>query len=271
MSNVVPLKSGGAIAPIIPTSIDEVFRLAQGIAQSGLAPKDMGRPEQITVAILTGLEIGLPPMFAIQKIAVINGRPSIWGDAVPALLLAKGFKLRERIDGIGDARVATCEVARPDGDKIERSFSVADAKEAGLWGKQGPWRSYPSRMLQMRARGFACRDGAADVLSGLYLREEIEGEMRDITPSNEVLAIPDDVTDQSPSAPTEAEAPQAAAADVELLADPEGFLTKLADDLALCSTDEERAEVADACSDLMERLPPDHRSRAEKMISEAGG
>ena len=37
----------------------------------------------------------------------------------------------------------------------------------------------------MRARGFACRDGAADVLGGLYITEEAEdipAEMTDITP-----------------------------------------------------------------------------------------
>lgn len=269
MSNIVPLKSGSAIAPIIPTSVEEVFRLAKGISDSGLAPRGMDKPEQVTVAIMTGLEIGLPPMFAIQKIAVINGRPALWGDALPALLLAKGFRLRERIEGVGDARVAWCEVIRPDGDKVERSFSVGDAKEAGLWGKAGPWKQYPARMLQMRARGFACRDGAADVLSGLYLKEEIDDAepMRDITPARvEPLAIPDDVTDQTPVAQVEAEAPQ----DVEMLSDPDGFLTKLADDLALCSTAEERAEVAEAAADLVERLPASHQARARKLLMEAG-
>mgnify|MGYP000367196687 CR=1 FL=1 len=145
-TNVVSLKSGGAIHAIVPQTIEEVFRLAQGIAASGLAPKGMDKPEQITVAILTGLEIGLPPMFAIQKIAVINGRPSIWGDAVPALLWARGFKIKEWIEGEGDARAAHCEVTRPDGDKIERTFSVAKAKKAGLWGKAGPWTQHDERM-----------------------------------------------------------------------------------------------------------------------------
>ena len=59
---VVPLRTGGPVAGIIPQSIDEVVRLAQGIAKSGLAPNTMNTPEKITVAILTGLEIGLPPM-----------------------------------------------------------------------------------------------------------------------------------------------------------------------------------------------------------------
>ncbi len=168
---VVPLRTGGPVAGIIPQSIDEVVRLAQGIAKSGLAPNTMNTPEKITVAILTGLEIGLPPMFALQKIAVVNGRPALWGDALPALLWSRGFKLREWTEG----DVAHCEVTRPDGSAIERTFSDADAKAAGLLGKAGPWTQYKPRMRAMRARGFACRDGAADVLGGLYVAEELEG------------------------------------------------------------------------------------------------
>ena len=81
---------------IIPDNIEEAYRLAQYVSKSGLAPQGMKTPEQCMVAIMHGLEVGLPPMQAIQKIAVINGRPSIWGDAVPALLLSKGFKLSEQ-------------------------------------------------------------------------------------------------------------------------------------------------------------------------------
>jgi hypothetical protein len=168
------LKAGGTINSIIPQSLEDVYRLSKCIAESGLAPQGMRSPEQVTVAIMTGLEIGLPPMFAIQKIAVINGRPSIWGDAVPAILWSRGFKLREWSDGTGDALTAHCEVVRPDGIVIDRTFSVAQAKKANLWSKPGPWAQYPDRMLQMRARGLACRDGAPDALSGLYLAEEIQ-------------------------------------------------------------------------------------------------
>jgi hypothetical protein len=211
MGNVVPLSTGGKIAGIIPTTIEEVFRLAKAVAASGLAPKEMSTPEKITVAIMHGLEIGLAPMQAIQRIAVVNGRPTVWGDAIPALLLARGFHIGERIEGTGDARIAYCKVVRPDGSLIERQFSVTDAKVAGLWQTQArikrknnhtgewyekdndsPWFRYPDRMLQMRARGFACRDGAADVLAGLYLREEIEEDqsMKDITPQQKQVVLP---------------------------------------------------------------------------------
>jgi hypothetical protein len=171
---VVPLRSGGRVTAIIPQSVEEVFRLATAIAKSGLAPSTMRTPEALTVAILHGAEIGLPPMLAVQNIAVVNGRPALWGSAVPALLLSRGFRLDETVDGADDERAATCTVTRPDGAKIVRRFSVADAKLAGLWGKAGPWKQYPDRMLQMRARGYAARDGAADVLSGLYIAEEVQ-------------------------------------------------------------------------------------------------
>lgn len=170
---VVPLRAGGKVAGIVPESVEEVFRLAQAVSKSGLAPRGMDTAEKLTVAIMTGMEIGLPPMFAINKIAVVNGRPTLWGDALPALLWGRGFKLKEWLDGDGDSRRAFCEVTRPDGDKVMRDFGVVDARKAGLWGKAGPWTQYPDRMLQMRARGFAARDGAADVLGGLYVAEEV--------------------------------------------------------------------------------------------------
>jgi hypothetical protein len=168
--NVVPLKAGGRVTAIIPQSVEEVFRIAKAIAASGLAPSGMRTVEQITVAIMHGAEIGLPPMQSIQRIAVVNGRPTIWGDAVPALLWSRGFKIDETDDG----SAATCTITRPDGTKITRTFSDADAKAAGLFDKAGPWKQYRPRMRQMRARGFAARDGAADVLAGLYITEEAQ-------------------------------------------------------------------------------------------------
>jgi hypothetical protein len=133
---------------------------------------------------------------ALQRIAVINGRPSIWGDGAMGLVRASGLceYVYEAIDGDGDHMVAVCRVKRK-GEKnpIERTFSVADAKKAGLWGKAGTWQQYPKRMLQMRARAFALRDLFADVLGGLYIAEELEGldedrPIKDVTPRPVVRA-----------------------------------------------------------------------------------
>ena len=136
-------------------------------------------------AIIRGMEIGLAPMQALSSIAVINGRASLWGDALPALMQRAGHELDSGVEGDGDKMVAWATLKRGDtGQIIRRTFSASDAKAAGLWGKQGPWQQYKSRMLQLRARGLCCRDGAADTLMGLQVAEEMRDtpKPRDVTP-----------------------------------------------------------------------------------------
>jgi hypothetical protein len=171
---------------IVPRNLDEAYRLAKAVSMSGLAPKDMKQPEQVLVAILHGMEIGLKPMQAIQRIAVINGRPSLWGDAALGLVRASGLleSIKETIENDGDMRVAVCTTKRRgDPEPIVRMFSVNDAKVASLWKKTGPWTTHPDRMLQMRARGFNLRDAFPDVLGGMYLAEELQGETIDAAPA----------------------------------------------------------------------------------------
>jgi len=179
----VPVQAGGQVAALIPQSLDEAFRVANAIALSGLAPRGLDKPEQVMVAIMAGAELGLAPFQSLQSIAVVNGRPTLYGDGLMAVARSQGIKAKEWIDGEGDEMVAHCLVTRPDtGEEIERTFSVYDAKKASLWGKQGPWQQYPRRMLQMRARAWALRDGCADMIRGFQVREEVEdmGVVREV-------------------------------------------------------------------------------------------
>jgi hypothetical protein len=161
-------------------TFDDAFRFASMVAKSDFAPKDFrGKPESCLLAIQHGSEIGLSPMQSLQSIAVINGRPSIWGDAALAVVSASAVceyvteEIEEGKDG--EALVAICTAKRRGYPKPTVSrFSVADAKKAGLWGKSGPWTQYPRRMLQLRARGFALRDAFPDVLKGLVTAEEAQ-------------------------------------------------------------------------------------------------
>ena len=189
---------------IVPQTMDEAYRLGKAISISGMAPHGMDTPEKCMIAIMRGMEVGLSPMQAVDKIAIVNGRPTIWGDGAIGLVRGSGLCefVQERLEGDGDKRVATCSAKRKgEPEPTIRTFSVEQAKKAGLWGKSGPWQQFPDRMLQMRARAFALRDLFADVLGGLYLREEIEDDRRQDGP----VAPPPPVTDQSklsgPAAP----------------------------------------------------------------------
>lgn len=195
-----PLMAGARPIAIVPQSMEEAYRMANAVCSAGMAPAGLDTPEKAMVAILHGLEIGLAPMAALQRIAVVNGRPTIWGDGAIGLVRSSGLCewVRETISGEGETRFAKCEAKRKGDPEITmRTFSVDDAKRAGLWSPQpritrfkkdggayekdndSPWHRYPDRMMQMRARAFVLRDLFADVLGGLYLREEIEDDTRD--------------------------------------------------------------------------------------------
>ena len=157
------------------TTIEDAMRFATAVHQSGLAPRGFRTPQAILVAIEYGAELGLKPMQALASIAVVNGKPSLYGDGLKAIVEASPEceSVIEQIDGEGDAMIATCTAKRRGRDvPTVRTFSMSDAKRAGLLGKDGPWRTYPARMLQMRARAFALRDQFADLLCGLGVVEE---------------------------------------------------------------------------------------------------
>ncbi|MCX5592490.1 hypothetical protein [Alcaligenes endophyticus] len=158
---------------LTPQSLDEALRFADVLAKSSIVPKDFaGNPGNILVAIQWGLELGLQPMQAMQSIAVINGRPALWGDAVIALV--RSSSVCEYIYETDDGNTATIRVKRRGEEEQVRTFSTEDAKSAGLAGKPGPWSQYPKRMRQMRARAFALRDVFPDVLRGMPIAEEVQ-------------------------------------------------------------------------------------------------
>jgi len=176
---------------LAPQTMAEAMDFSKMLSQSEMVPKSYQRkPQDILVAVQWGYELGLQPLQALQNIAIINGKPSVYGDAALALVKndPRCAGVNEKIEGEGDARTAYCKVKRRYGEEIEETvaqFSVADAKRARLWGKQGPWSQYPDRMLQMRARGFAIRDAFPDALKGVITAEEAQdypSEPKDVTP-----------------------------------------------------------------------------------------
>jgi hypothetical protein len=195
------------------TNFKDLWSMAQLVTQSGLAPKGLDTPERAAIALEMGLELGMPPMASLRSIAVINGKPGIYGDAALALARGSGkcdyfleFPSNDPIHALAEMLAACIENDEPDEVKRIRKqiaaesakmnrradefgytaisrrtgsvagvvsrFTIGDAKQAKLWGKQGPWSDYPERMLKFRCRGFNLRDNFGDVLQGMVTAEE---------------------------------------------------------------------------------------------------
>ena len=204
-----------------PQTFDQLVRFSEMAANSELMPKDYkGKPGNVMIAVQMGSELGLAPMQAIQNIAVINGRPAVWGDAMAGLCKSHPawMGMKEEVTGEGDAMKAVCEVHRKGDHPTVREFSVADAKLANLWNKPGPWQQYPKRMLQMRARGFALRDAFPDALKGLISAEEAADIPADTFKGTTIEATATPVEAPAPEPPKEAPEEAARRLTDELLA-----------------------------------------------------
>ena len=175
-------------------SLEDLFRFSSAVALSPFAPRGLEKPEAILVAIQFGAELGLTPMAALQNIAIINGRPAIYGDAALALVRSSGLLeiFREEETGeIGKDTFGVKVTAKRKGfHEASETFTVGKAKLAKLWGKSGPWSEHPERMLKFRARGFILRDLFGDVLKGLRTMEEA----RDIPAEVNVTPLSEKVT-----------------------------------------------------------------------------
>ena len=215
------------------------------IVQAGLAPQALvGRepgenatPEiwqrwgkrgtsAVAIVIMSGAELGLPPMVALRSFTVVGGKPALYGDGLinvvrksgRAKLLELGY-LRDaskeallnlrlskdvvaQMNTVDERTIGWCKAVRIDtGEMKVEAYSVADAKQAGLWDERptrrgkvwknnqqvwddvpndSSWFRHPKRMQQWRAGGFCLRELFGDVLGGIrdeFETREIAGEL----------------------------------------------------------------------------------------------
>jgi hypothetical protein len=177
------------IAPLVPQTLEEAFRLAQYIVAAKLAPNSYDDdPRKVVIGIMKSMEVGVAPLTGLANIAIVNNRPCVWGDLAIALVQRTGSLEKMVTNEIGEPPdgelnkwpdsfgIRFCAWRKGQDEPYEGTFTVGDAKRAKLWlnPRKSPWMDYPKRMLFHRARAIALRDGFADALSGLAIREEVE-------------------------------------------------------------------------------------------------
>lgn len=162
--------------------LGEMMAMANELAKSKIVPMAyIGNPAGVFAAIQYGSELGVPPMTSLQNVAVINGRPTLGAD------LSLGIAMRHpdwagysvKWDDKTEAAITT--VRRRNKitgaiDEFTNTFSMADARRAGLVKPGGAYEKWPKRMLKHRATQFSLRDAFADVLHGLYDPSEMDPE-----------------------------------------------------------------------------------------------
>lgn len=212
----IPIENG----QLVPQDAAGLFYLASVMSKTKMVPDTYrGDPQATFVAIQLGMEVGMRPMAALQNIAVIKGKPTIYADGITGLLHGSGKcdEIREWFEIGGEKKIDTSDLDRdvskwpdnlkavsvivrkkPDGHKgieYRGTFSVADAKRMGTWNSKDVWKKFPARMLMWRARTYAARDGFSDVLKGLGVFEEVIDYDADLEPQNGHYGVPEEVVE----------------------------------------------------------------------------
>lgn len=170
---------------MVPTSLSESTRIAKALLETGCIPAQYKTVAQVLMGQQFLRQLGLPDIAGLAKLAIIRGSYCLYGEGPKAVcqseiqdfeefwfdaqynkICFENKNLNTEVFG------ALCRVTRKGIPTcVERVFTVDDAKIANLWGKAGPWKDHPRRMLQMRCRSWSLKDAFPDKLLGLGIAE----------------------------------------------------------------------------------------------------
>lgn len=174
---------------------NNALKMAESLAKSDLIPDNYkGKPESCLIAIDVARQIGSrSPLFVMQNLFVVKGKPSWSGQYCDAIVRANFKKVKVDLSGEGDER--GCKVtAYDENDNFCEGtrITIKMAKQEGWFSKTGSkWQTMPDLMLQYRAFAFFARIHCPDKLLGIH--DEFENvditkiEQRADNPFEEVI------------------------------------------------------------------------------------
>lgn len=163
----------------------EVFTLAGHLAMTDFVPEAMrGKPEAVAAAILSGREVGVPPMTALANIHIVKGKPGQSAQLMRQLILSAGHDLR--YVETNNTRCVVEGRRRGQTEWTRVTFTADQAKTARI-----DLGGYPEDKLVARATSRLARRVFADVLGGLpYLPEEAAEGAADMPATVEATQVP---------------------------------------------------------------------------------
>jgi hypothetical protein len=171
--------------------------MANTFINSGAIPESIKNASQMIMVFQAGYEAGMQPLEALNAFYIVNGKITMYGDAVTAQIIKAGHSVEFR----GDHKAAEVTITRGDTKQsMTGTFNIEQAKELGLTtynnGNSNPfWKKYPDRMLKYKALGTIVRFIVPDALRGVSIKEEIEAS------GEENIVVDQPSTEQSTSEP----------------------------------------------------------------------
>jgi hypothetical protein len=169
--NEISLRETDSWAAVIPAVAD----LATRVSNTSFVPESFrGKQAEIAACILTGREVGIGPMEALQKIYSIKGKPTMSAELMRSLALRAGHEITFPV--LTDDKVTAKGRRAGSQQWTEVTWTMKDAQRIGVTGKD-TWKKHPRQMLEARATSELCRLLFPDALGAVsYTQDELEEE-----------------------------------------------------------------------------------------------
>lgn len=171
----------------------ETWNLISALAPAAHSSRLFGvsSPEQAAMIMAKGHELGMPITAAFELIQVIQGKPTLSPRGALALVMASALLEDMQIKDNKDS--CTVTMKRKGGPSYTLTWTLEDAKKAGIVKPDSAWQSYQANMLRWRAIGFVIDVLFSDVCGGLKRADEF-GATVDAEGSVVISEVGDDRT-----------------------------------------------------------------------------
>lgn len=206
MSNLVRAEQQTNVvgpSPYSPQDLPSAMKVAHMVVASRLAP-GLDTAEKAFIVLAMGHDMGLSPAQSIRVIKMIQGTPSPSADALVAVCVRS--PLCEYFVCASQTEESVTWETKRRGDKkpVQSTYTMADARKAGLVKDGSGWTKYPKRMLSARAKSFLARDVYPELCLGLISQEELTTEDPGTDPTPKRVEVK--VVDVKPTTPEVVEA-----------------------------------------------------------------
>lgn len=191
-TNLVPASAENGAAVVAQSNgYEHCLELSRIYSKSGLVPQSyQDKPQDCFVAISMAQRMDLDPLFVMQNLYVVKGKPSWAGQACIALINGCGrFKdVHHVYTGEKGTESRGCYVVATrvsNGEVVEGpDVTLAMAKAEG-WTSNSKWRNMPELMLAYRSSAFFARVYCPEALMGIQMADEVE----DVAKSDKASAL----------------------------------------------------------------------------------
>lgn len=161
-------------------AFDQALRVANMLSKSTLVPQNyQGKPQDCFIAVDMAARMNASPIFVMQNLSVVKGKPSWQGQACMAMINACGkFRDAKHVytgkKGTDDRGCYVTAIRISDGEVVNGTEVTMTLAKAEGWTANPKWKNMPEQMLGYRAASFFARMYCPEALMGLQTYEEIE-------------------------------------------------------------------------------------------------